>query len=120
MKTYIATKVVQAEPEAKNGKEGYKVVYPKEPEQPEGYVSWCPKQVFERHNKAYDTAKDRVIQEVEALQEKYDKLTAFLEECEKSACPKNMHPELLKIQHIFMGGYLNVLKLRLQIWEGDK
>ena len=37
MKQYIGTKVVQAEPAA----DGYKVMYP------DGYVSWCPKEVFE-------------------------------------------------------------------------
>ena len=42
MKTYIGTKIVQAEPERKDGQEGYKVVYE------DGYVSWSPKDVFER------------------------------------------------------------------------
>jgi hypothetical protein len=51
MRKYIAVKIVEAEPETKDGKEGYKVVYPKEPDQPKGYVSWCPKEVFERHNR---------------------------------------------------------------------
>lgn len=49
MKTYIGTKIVQAEPcEAKKdygshkaGDPGYKVVYP------DGYESWSPKEVFE-------------------------------------------------------------------------
>jgi hypothetical protein len=45
MKTYIGVKIVQAEPEAKDGKDGYKVQYE------EGYVSWCPKDVFEKHNR---------------------------------------------------------------------
>ena len=50
MKTYIGTKVVQAKPENRPGKKagdpameaGYKVVYE------DGYVSWSPKNVFER------------------------------------------------------------------------
>lgn len=67
MKQYIGTKIVQAEPanrfwfgngetlvvpdsedtpnrvrEATAGENGYKVVYP-----PDGYESWCPKDVFE-------------------------------------------------------------------------
>lgn len=41
MKTYIGTKIIQAEPEGKDGKDGYKVVYP------DGYTSWSPKEVFE-------------------------------------------------------------------------
>lgn len=42
MKYYIGVKLVQAEPEERNGEEGYKVVYP------DGYVSWSPKSVFEK------------------------------------------------------------------------
>lgn len=42
MKQYIGTKIIQAEPMVgKNGKNGYKVVYP------DGYESWSPKDVFE-------------------------------------------------------------------------
>lgn len=41
MKTYIGCKVIKAEPQGKDGKDGYKVVYP------DGYVSWSPKDVFE-------------------------------------------------------------------------
>ena len=50
MKTYIGTKVVQAEPmddpnnddNAGDPRPGYKVVYE------DGYLSWSPKDVFER------------------------------------------------------------------------
>jgi hypothetical protein len=45
MKTYIGVKIVQAEPESKDGKEGLKVIYE------EGFESWCPKDVFEKHNR---------------------------------------------------------------------
>jgi hypothetical protein len=45
MKTYIGVKIVQAEPEARDGVQGYKVVYE------EGWESWCPADVFERHNR---------------------------------------------------------------------
>jgi hypothetical protein len=41
MKQYIGTKIIQAEPEMKDGKEGYKVTYP------DGYVSWSPAETFE-------------------------------------------------------------------------
>lgn len=45
MKKYIGVKLIKAEPELKDGVEGYKVVYP----QPDGseYTSWSPKDVFE-------------------------------------------------------------------------
>ncbi len=39
---YIGTKFVTAEPEEKDGKPGYTICYP------DGYVSWCPKEVFEK------------------------------------------------------------------------
>lgn len=42
MKAYIGAKIIKAEPEEKDGKPGYKVVYP------DGYVSWSPKDVFEQ------------------------------------------------------------------------
>lgn len=41
MKEYIGTKLVQAEPATKDGKDGYKVIYA------DGYESWSPKEVFE-------------------------------------------------------------------------
>jgi hypothetical protein len=41
MQKYIGTKVIQAEPAERDGKDGYKVVYA------DGYESWSPKDVFE-------------------------------------------------------------------------
>lgn len=41
MKQYIGTKIIHAEPEQKNGVDGYAVIYP------DGYRSWSPKVVFE-------------------------------------------------------------------------
>jgi len=41
MKAYVGTKIILAEPEVKDEKDGYKVVYP------DGYISWSPKDVFE-------------------------------------------------------------------------
>lgn len=41
MGTYIGVKCVKAEPMIKDGKDGYKVVYP------DGYESWSPKEAFE-------------------------------------------------------------------------
>lgn len=50
MKSYIGTKIIQAEPakeravnhQSHSDQDGYKVVYE------DGYVSWSPKEVFER------------------------------------------------------------------------
>ena len=41
MRTYIGTKIVEAEPCEMSGTPGYKVVYP------DGYESWSPQAVFE-------------------------------------------------------------------------
>lgn len=41
MDTYIGTKIVRAEPEEKDGRHGYAVVYE------DGYRSWSPKEIFE-------------------------------------------------------------------------
>lgn len=41
MNYYIGVKQVQAEPQVRDGREGYRVVYP------DGYESWSPKETFE-------------------------------------------------------------------------
>jgi hypothetical protein len=44
-------KIVKAEPQKKNGEDGYKVKYK------DGYESWCPKATFEE---AYRELKDEL------------------------------------------------------------
>ena len=41
MKKFIGTKIIHAEPQVKDGVDGYKVVYS------DNYTSWSPKDVFE-------------------------------------------------------------------------
>ena len=41
MKAYIGAKIILAEPEIKEGQEGYRVQYR------DGYISWSPKGEFE-------------------------------------------------------------------------
>lgn len=41
MQTYIGVKRINAEPQERDGKQGYRVV------EPDGYESWSPKDVFE-------------------------------------------------------------------------
>jgi hypothetical protein len=48
MQQYIGVKLVEAEPESRDGKPGFKVIYE------EGYESWCPKDVFLKHNRPTD------------------------------------------------------------------
>ena len=56
MDRYIGTKIVLAEPETKDGREGYAVVYK------DGYRSWSPSGAFER---AYRRITDAEIDLIE-------------------------------------------------------
>lgn len=42
MDRYIGTKVILAEPESRDGRDGYAVVYE------DGYRSWSPREAFDR------------------------------------------------------------------------
>ena len=57
MKTFIGVKKIQAEPAERDGKPGYKVVYPG------GYESWSPKDVFEKAYLLVDDS-DRISMDV--------------------------------------------------------
>ena len=48
MLNYIGVKIVKAEQQEKDGRPGYKVKYP------DGYVSWSPKDVFEKAYRILD------------------------------------------------------------------
>lgn len=48
MENYIGVKIVKAEPQEKNGVSGYRVKYP------DGYVSWSPKEAFEKAYRKLD------------------------------------------------------------------
>lgn len=48
MENYIGVKIVKAEPEEKDGISGYRVKYP------DGYVSWSPKETFEKAYRKLD------------------------------------------------------------------
>jgi hypothetical protein len=48
MKNYIGVKIVKAEPQEKDGRPGYKVAHP------DGYVSWFPKDAFEKAYRILD------------------------------------------------------------------
>lgn len=48
MENYIGVKIVKAESQEKNGVPGYRVKYP------DGYVSWSPKETFEKAYRKLD------------------------------------------------------------------
>lgn len=45
MKNYVGVRIVKAEPEEKDGRKGYRVVYP------DGKTAWVPKETFESQYK---------------------------------------------------------------------
>lgn len=53
---YIGCKVIVAAPEEKDGKPGYRVVYP------DGYVSWSPKATFEAAYRAVSADEAALIE----------------------------------------------------------
>jgi hypothetical protein len=55
MKTYIGTKIIQAEPMSQNDRDGYRVIYP------DGYESWSPKNVFEEAYREVSSDEARII-----------------------------------------------------------
>ncbi len=48
LENYIGVKVIKAEQQKKDGRPGYKVRYP------DGYVSWSPKETFEKAYRKLD------------------------------------------------------------------
>lgn len=120
MKNYISVKKVKAEPckawkvmgENKIGDEGYKIYYP------DGYVSWCPKDIFEaqyleleKENTISQSDVDNFIVYVEAIKmgDKTTVVQATLKNgftiVDGSACvdPKNFNMEIGKeccMEHI--------------------
>lgn len=91
MKKYIGTKEVEAMPMTlgeyinKSGRNPYKDNAHDEAEEgylvkyKDGYESWSPKAVFDEAYKCSDTFLDRLVIELEELQEKQTKLNGFLE-----------------------------------------
>lgn len=122
MYTYIGTKTVDAYPcpawknagNHKVGDEGYKILYE------DGYVSWSPKDVFEKHYKKADTYIDRMKIELEELQDKLIKLNNFLES-EKSINLINGNGRfLMEDQAAYMKRYVCCLVRRIDYAETKK
>jgi hypothetical protein len=128
MKTYVGTKTVKAEPMLlgeylksyrrnpysksdlfhSSEEEGYLVVYP------DGYKSWSPKLVFEEAYKLAETFKDRLLIEKQELEEKLNKLDAFINSSEfPSKVPDGRQRGLLAQQQIAMHNYLDALNDRI-------
>ena len=137
MGKYIGIKVVEAVPmiaeEAlehgyrigDNQGEGYEVTYP------EGYKSWCPKEVFEKHNHEIKNKqlaataelmvssdyKERFRAEFIQLKNRYDGLQNMIRKWDNDelnftpTCPRRIYD----LQLDAMQKYLNILEERAEI-----
>lgn len=50
MKNYVGVRIVKAEPEEHNGKDGYRVIYPN------GKSDWIPKAAFETQFREFENS----------------------------------------------------------------
>lgn len=124
-KTYIGTKTVKAEPmsaECANsmgyraptklmGTMGYEV------ECEDGYKSWCPKEVIEKHYKVAETYLDRMKIEHADLAERIEKLSEAID-CPADECVKKFGAQqfmLMSLQFNYMILYANILAKRIEL-----
>ena len=133
LKQYIGTKMVKAEPMAKSaavakgwarpseGNEdvpGYHVQYTN----PDGstYDSWSPKEVFEKSYQVAEDIKDRLIIELNELEDRFNKLDAFFngkhydKNVEKCG---TVQTALMLSQYHAMKDYYDILKTRIELLE---
>jgi hypothetical protein len=142
-KTYVGTKVIHAQPMSKTeynyfrgrdmpknedpNEDGYLVEYPDQNSNTplyQGYVSWSPKEVFEKSYDLMDirgegcigglTWRDRLVIEKDELLERLDKLTTFLAGPLFLTLPEEQQV-LMNKQKATMSSYLTILNLRL-VW----
>lgn len=134
MKKYIGTKLINAKPMTRQeyndlrgwavpsdenpNDEGYLVEYvdggkANHPDF-EGYISWSPKDVFERAYRPSQTPIERMQIELDELHDKLDKLGAFIAKPKPDFLDDNEWA-LLHEQQKHMANYYNVLNTRLAI-----
>lgn len=122
MQAYIGAKIVNAEPQAKDGQPGYKVVYP------DNYVSWSPKAVFEEAYRPInngerqavrrggvvpvETFYERLLAESQELEQRKDKLREFLDGIGFTQLPAEQQ-QLLRDQFVCMDSYAQILGRRI-------
>lgn len=131
MKLYIGTKQLKARPMTRGeyndyrglaispdddaSDEGYLVEYldggkPNHPDH-SGYISWSPKDVFERAYRSSETFLDRLMIELDELQEKHKKLQQFLESDDDGVGEDAI--DMLKKQEAVMSEYVAILQSRI-------
>ena len=131
MKKYIGTKQIEAEPmtmgeayeknllqagrvpnESEKTKAGYHVKYEG------GYESWSPAEPFEKAYKVADTPLDRMSIEENELDDRMQKLYAFIRG-DKFKELNSTTRAMLAVQYSSMSEYLNVLRLRSTKMESE-
>ena len=137
MKKYIGTKEINALPMSRqeyndfrgwklpddeNGTdEGYLVEYldggKGNTPQYNGYVSWSPKDVFERAYKPIGTPLDRMYIEYNELLDKLNKLTMFLGREDREKIAGEFQCELMELQRVHMKSYLLTLRSRIELMK---
>ena len=114
MNNFVGVKLIKAEPQVKDGKNGYRVIYP------DGYESWSPKETFESAYFPIDCGS-RITQEdvnrfidmseitvtdadAKTTLVRIEMPTGFVEyEASSCVCPENYNREMGKeigIEHI--------------------
>lgn len=81
----------------------------------EGYISWSPKDVFERSYKPAETPKDRVVIEITELEEKIKKLQEFIDTPSFFRVLDDRAQRLLVEQVPIMKEYRDHLSIRLEL-----
>lgn len=137
MKKYIGTKELKATPmtlgvynEYRGWKlpededpntEGYLVEYidggkPND-KRHEGYISWSPKDVFEKAYKVANTPLDRMYIEYKELMDKHNKLVLFLGRKDAVEIAGKNQVALMEVQKVQMHDYLLTLKERIDLMK---
>lgn len=109
-------------PDDENGEdEGYLVEYvdggKANTPQYNGYVSWSPRDVFERAYKSIETPLDRLYIEYDELQDKYNKLVLFLGRKDAEKIAGEMQVALMEKQKLEMKDYLLTLRTRIELMK---
>lgn len=103
--------------------EGYMVEYQDDNHQNllhfHGYISWSPKDVFDKRYRLSETFTDRIKNEMEDLEEKYEKLEDFLSSS-KSENLEEIHKNLLRIQLFAMASYYSAVRTRYELLTQSK
>lgn len=123
---YYGSKIVTAWPAQNEGQDGYGVKYE------DGYTSWSPKKVFEDayiplgNSDSLPGWQERIVAEYVQLEDRLNKLGAFLEAQAVKQTLEDVSLELLDEQAKYMAQYLEILSLRIgihgiaKVWNGPE